>query len=105
MSWSLHLDGAEDFESPVDGHTYNLNAMWRLAGVIKDQPYELNGEMATTIGIRAAKGLLRAVTKPDEFRALNPENGWGDFEGFVEVLTRLAIACADNPESIAEFYG
>lgn len=107
MSWSLHLDTPDgEMRTPVDGHTYNLSPMWRLAGVFENHPIDdLHGERAATIGIRAAKGLLRAVSKPAEFKALNPSNGWGDYEGFVKVLTRLAIDCAEEPEAIAHVYG
>ena len=107
MSWSLHLDTPDgEMRTPVDGHTYNLNPMWRLAGVFEGHPIDgLSGERAATIGIRASKGLLRAVTKPAEFKALEPDNGWGDYEGFVRTLTRLAIDCAEEPEAIAHVSG
>ena len=107
MSWSLYLDTPDgEMRTPIDGHTYNLSAMWRLAGVFENHPIDdLHGERAATIGDRAARGLLRAVTKPSEFKALNPSNGWGDYEGFVQVLTRLAIDCAEEPEAIAHVSG
>jgi hypothetical protein len=89
----------------VDGHTYNLSPMWRLAGVFTASSSELEGELAASAGTRAAIGLLRAVTDPAAFRALNPPNGWGDYDGFVEVLTRFAIACADHPTGIVRWNG
>ena len=107
MSWSLYLDTPNgEMRTPIDGHTYNLSAMWRLAGVFENHPItDLHGERAATIGDRAARGLLRAVTKPAEFKALEPDNGWGDYEGFVRTLTRLAIDCAEEPEAIAHVSG
>ncbi|MFJ4038233.1 hypothetical protein ACIPVB_09100 [Microbacterium sp. NPDC090007] len=106
MSWGIHLetDNGEVVEV-FDGHTYNLSPMWRLAGVFEKHSVELDGMAAHEIGLRASRGLLRAVTRPDVYRHLNPENGWGNFDGFVEMLTRLAIRCADNPTAIARWNG
>lgn len=105
MSWGIELEPVDGDPIEVfEGHTYNLTPMWRLAGVF-EVSRDLDGEVASTAGIRAATGLLRAVTSPDQFRELNPANGWGDFEGFVAMLTRFAIACADNPTAIMRWNG
>jgi hypothetical protein len=80
--------------------------MWHLAGVFESSPIsDLDGAKAATVGIRASRGLLRAVTSPAKFRELDPENGWGDYEEFVRVLTRLAIDCAEYPEADVRVYG
>lgn len=106
MSWSLYLEATrpdepvdEVYGKPVDGHTYNLSPMWRLAGVFDDSSKDLDGLPAGVIAARASAGLLKAVSYPQAFQALNPPNGWGDYDGFVEVLTRLAIAAAMAPRS------
>jgi len=106
MSWGIELETPQgDVLEVFDGHTYNLTPMWRLARVVEERSSELDGIAAHEAGIRASRGLLRAVTRPDVFRHLNPENGWGDFDGFVAMLTRLAIACADNPTALVRWNG
>lgn len=105
MSWGIEIETPNDVVEIVEGHTYNLSAMWRLAGVFEGSSNELDGLRSGVLGDRAARGLLRAVTKPDEFRKLNPENGWGDFEGFIKILTRTAITCAENPDGIVRWNG
>jgi hypothetical protein len=106
MSWGIDLnDSEEGLVEIVDGHTYNLTPMWREAGVFEESSSDLDGMLAADLGVRAAQGLLRAVTQPARFRALNPANGWGDFDGFVQILTRTAIMCAEHPTAIVEWNG
>lgn len=108
MSWGLDIEldrGGPAYVELFDGHTYNLSPMWRLAGVFNGASSELEGLRATELADRAARGLLRAVTRPAEFRALNPSNGWGDFDGFVEILTHTAIVCAEHREGTIRWNG
>lgn len=34
---------------------------------------------------------------PERFRAMNPDNGWGDFDSFVKVLTEMRNAVPEWP--------
>lgn len=104
MSWGIRLETDTDVIEVFDGHTYNLTPMWRLAGVF-NASRDLDGQTARSILTRAVEGLSRAVQFPEQFRSLNPENGWGDYEGFVEMLTLLAIRCAENPNAKARWNG
>jgi hypothetical protein len=38
--------------------------------------------------------------KPVEYMALNPPNGWGDYEGALAVLEQLASWCREVPEAV-----
>jgi hypothetical protein len=104
MSWGLDLETGEETVEVFDGHTYNLTPMWRLAGVFNTSR-DLDGERARAIHSRAVEGLTRAVSFPDQFRSLNPANGWGDYEGFVEMLTLLAIRTAEHPNAVVRWNG
>jgi hypothetical protein len=37
---------------------------------------------------------------PDTYRALNPENGWGDYEGALDYLRRFLAACEAHPNAV-----
>lgn len=89
----------------VEGHTYNLTPMWVKGGVVKSRSREMDGLTSDELGIRASRAVLLAVRYPDRFRALNPENGWGDFDGFLEIIVRTAVICADNPGAIVRWNG
>lgn len=34
---------------------------------------------------------------PEKYRAMNPSNGWGSYEGLIEVLKRLLENCREKP--------
>lgn len=102
MSWHLWIESPtetvpDEYAEPVDGHTYNLSPMWRLASVFSEGSRDLDGMPVRVVAARARAGLMQALTYPKAFQALNPENGWGDYDGFVQVLTKLAIACEMAP--------
>jgi len=106
MSWGIDIDlDNGEFVEIVDGHTYNLSPMWRLAGVYEGSSSDLGGLRADILADRAARGLARAVSRPELFKALNPENGWGDYDGFIRILTRTAILCAENRSGVIRWNG
>lgn len=71
----------------LDGCTHNLQPMWKAAGCL-DALYERDGAMAYTIERELSEALARMKTDPDRFRAFNPPNGWGDYDGAVRALER-----------------
>lgn len=101
MSWNLYLGD----ESPVDGHTYNLTSMWVLSGMVSGATRELDGLTGREIATRAERAVRIAVTMAPAFEAINPQNGWGDYDGFLEVLIRLWRCAARNPGARASWSG
>lgn len=101
MSWSLHLGD----DSPVDGCTYNLTPMFALSGVIDGTTRELDGLYGREIAGKAEAAVVRAVRYPQAFQALNPDNGWGDYDGFLEVLLRLWRSAVQHPSDKATWSG
>jgi len=99
MSWGVdieidHEDGYTTTVEVVDGHTYNLSPMWRKAGIFESSS-DLEGRNAGELAPVLAAGLLDAVRNRASYEELNPKNGWGDYEGFVRILTRFTeLACA-----------
>jgi hypothetical protein len=47
--------------------------------------------------LRAGLALLRS--NPEIFKKYNPENGWGDYEGFVRFVEAYLEACKQYPEA------
>lgn len=106
MSWGIDIEMPDgEVVEIVEGHTYNLTPMWKLAGVFHGGSNDLQGMRADVLAGRAARGLLRAVSNPAAFKSLNPENGWGDYDGFIRILTRTAIVCAENRGGIIRWNG
>lgn len=121
MSYDIWLTGKLGGEREVHieepgNITYNLDPMFALA--LDGDPqlgvqggadvvfHRKNPALKRFIGKRAAEAvvaLLAALEKmerePDRFRVLNPENGWGDYEGAVDYIRRFYVACQRYPEA------
>lgn len=101
MSWGVdieidHQDGYHTIVEVVDGHTYNLSAMWRKAGIF-DSSSDLDGRSTAQLAPVLSAGLLDATRHASAYRELDPENGWGDYDGFLKILTRFTELCWAHP--------
>lgn len=110
MSWGVdiaitHDDGYVTVIEVVDGHTYNLTPMWRKAKIVHQGTRELDGQNAGTLAPRLLKGLVDAWVDAAAYRELDPPNGWGDYDGFVEILTRFTRLCYQHPKGVLRWNG
>jgi hypothetical protein len=92
MSLDLMI-GGESFN-----YTYNVSDMWYAAfpndaGMV-DIDYMPGKEAAKKL--RTGLGYL--LDNRDEMIKLEPENGWGSYEGFCKFLFVLILASQDYPE-------
>ncbi len=62
-------------------------ALWRPEEIGITHAYQLVDPL------RAGLELLRS--DPDHFKAFNPENGWGNYDVFVEFVEQYLEACED----------
>jgi hypothetical protein len=95
MSYDISI-GKEDFN-----YTYNVAPMWYDC-------YEKNGirEFYDMTG-RDSLPVLRKLRNhmednADRLREMNPENGWGSFDGALAFVNKLIVAAMNNPEEIWE---
>ena len=79
--------------------THNLTPMWREACVY-DALYMSDGRPAWSQIATLMLGVLTMIVYPDTFKALEPANGWGNYEGALEFLQNVCQACVSNPEAI-----
>jgi len=83
--------------------TYNLGKMWyaaaAAAGIDQHKLIQIEG----LTGIEAkliVRGVLdELMSDPETYRAMNPGNGWGSYEGLVEVAKTVYAACDDHPSA------
>lgn len=81
--------------------THNLTGMADAAGVYYAlwRPEERGYVKASdTIPVLEA-GLAKLEAEPDTFRKLNPDNGWGSYEGFVRDVCQTLEACRRYPNA------
>lgn len=105
MSYDIYLEidtgGKEkaqvgDWYSP----TYNLSPMFCKA-FGGDGVRELSGKS----GKEAARMIHKALTdmmdpdKVNDYKKLNPPNGWGDYDGAIEVLGKIMQDCISHPKA------
>lgn len=82
-------------------YTSNVSPMWTMAlGANLGDLIEENEKEGRTAG-RLVGLLSDAVEKmraePAAFQAMNPENGWGRYEGALEFLDKIRAACEAHP--------
>jgi hypothetical protein len=79
--------------------THNLGEM---AGLYQPlwRPEELGIERAEGLVPLLREGLARLLDDPERFRAMNPGNGWGTYEGLVSFTERCIDACLSHPDAL-----
>lgn len=84
-----------------DNVTHNLTAMADAAGIYKAlwRPEEIGATKARDVTPWLVAGLARLESRPEKFRALNPENGWGSYEGLVAFVRKYLNACLAYPDA------
>lgn len=84
--------------------THNLNHMAEAAGIYKAlwRPEEIGITKAHQLIEPLTAGLKALKEQPEHFEALNPENGWGSYKGFVPFVERYLAACIANPDADVE---
>ncbi len=91
-------DTCEVFSANI---THNLGEMAKAAGLYEAlwRPEENGIEYARDLIVPLATGLDVLVNDPEQFRVLNPPNGWGDYEGLVRFVARYLSACVHDPDA------
>lgn len=115
MSWDVDLiDDRGHYEAEWN-YTHNINGMIAAAlldvdGTVVEQ---CDGPLGPAIGpawwkrLHGMSGpdgaafldrIIRGLeADPDKFRAMNPKNGWGDYDSLVKVLTEMQNAVPEWP--------
>lgn len=81
--------------------THNLNTMAEAAGIYQQlwRPDEIGITKAFELIDPLTVGLDKLRSEPDKFKAFNPPNGWGDYEGLVEFVANYLNACQEYPDA------
>lgn len=103
MSWDVYAKidtgGAEPATVGEAGnYTYNVSQMYYdvLGGDGLRGLHEMVcAEALPLINEACAK----MVADPEKYRAMNPPNGWGDYEGALRYLQGIGEMCAEHPKA------
>jgi hypothetical protein len=98
------LDGETHTVFELGNYTSNVAPMWGKALQAASGPEwlsDLNGRVVDedlVATLYAARNHMQNCA--DEYRAMNPENGWGNYEGALEYLERLLLGCRLHPGAV-----
>lgn len=81
--------------------THNLNEMAKEAGIYRHlwRPEEIGITKAAQLIDPLSAGLKLLLSDRPRFEALNPENGWGDYDGLVSFVDEYMRACMEHPDA------
>ncbi len=79
--------------------THNLGRMANAAGIYQAlwSPEEIGITTAEQLIQPLTDGLALLKSDPESFRAFNPKNGWGDYEGLIQFVEGYLEACKQYP--------
>lgn len=81
--------------------THNLVPMAKEARIYSHlwRPDEIGVTKAAELIEPLKQGLAMMKSDPERFKAHNPPNGWGTYDGFVRWLEDYISACIENPDA------
>lgn len=101
MSLDVYLTKEMPTEVYWRNVTHNLVPMADKAGIYKHlwRPDEIGVSKAKELIEPLRKGLALLQDEPERFKALNPYNGWGSYEGLVQFVSDYLSACIQHPDA------
>lgn len=81
----------------VGNCTSNVAPMWRLGSPHTDGLAGMHGMTSEEAFPHLSQLAYEMKQNPDKYRALNPENDWGDYEGALRYVTDFGLYCENNP--------
>src|SRR6185312_1289846 len=97
---TIHI-GGESSQIYSANITHNLSTMAEAAGIYKYlwRPDEIGIETAKQLIEPLIEGIQRLKSDPEKYKELNPENGWGNYEGLVKFAEDSLCACTLHPDA------
>ena len=110
MGWDARLviDAGAETPTPLEVDYYNSDGFgWSMTWNVSPMYREAFGHSITALDSlpapeAAAKmeaALAKMEAEPERYRAMNPPNGWGDYEGAMRVLRQMASVCREYPKA------
>lgn len=78
-----------------DNYTYNVATMYYMA-LGNDGIRGLDGLLASEAIGKLNTAIAHMEMYPDEYKAFNAPNGWGNYDGALAVLVNLKNACIEH---------
>lgn len=82
------------------GCTYNLIPMWKLIYPEHEKFIPIDGMTAKKSLVLLEDAVKKLIDNKEECMKLNPKNGWGSYDSFLNFLTTLIKNATENPKAI-----
>lgn len=99
MSWDIGIGvNGIHFENAEWNYTHNCNDMMRKAGY--DWVYHLNGQLVSETVPKFEAMLNELESHPKKYRAMNPENGYGNYDSLCKKWREILPRAKEIVESV-----
>lgn len=104
MSLDIYLVTNEEVYVFDYNITHNLGKMASAAGLYEvmwdavEQGYIYADQVVSIL----EKGIVELVCNKEYYESMNPENGWGSYDGLLKFAGKYLNACKENPTARIE---
>lgn len=101
MSLDIYFSEVKRINIASHNITHNLVPMAKALGVYNHlwHPERIGIKKASELITRLEEALYDLQKSPEVYKKLNPDNGWGSYDVFVDFLYDVIRTCKENPES------
>src|SRR4051812_46075723 len=105
MSWGFHMDADLGGTEPVwlfdtIECTYNLAPMFFEAFADARGIRIISDKAGSDCIPLIESAIAKMKAEPEKYRAMNPKNGWGDYDGALRTLEGLIEWCRKAPRAV-----
>jgi hypothetical protein len=98
MSLDFYLEALRPMDVFESNYTHNVTNMWREAGCY-DALYRSDGLKAFEALPFLRKGEMDMRLRPEVYKKMNPENGWGCYDTALAFLQKVIRACEEERDA------
>ena len=100
MSWNINIKAKREVRIFETNITYNLSNMYYKC-VDKEKGLKIFDNMSCKEALPILQKVIEdLIDNKEGYQKLNPENGWGSYEGLLERFLDMRKCCVDNPDGI-----
>ena len=80
-------------------YTYNASPMWYEIYPDDEGMVQIDGMKGRHAAPKIAHAISEMISKKKIMKKLEPDNGWGSYDGFLLFLNKVLEACEEFPNS------
>lgn len=81
-------------------YTYNVSQMWYEVYPEDEGMVQIDGMTGREAAPKIQKAIWEMESKKKFMKKLEPDNGWGSYEGFLQFLNKVLEACKECPGGV-----